>query len=81
MHEVSEFVKRNQCFIESKKAKSIGKKGLEEKTKELMHDFFNDICKSVLNAEDDVFLIQWAIVKLDEGERNAVIEGQEQKSH
>lgn len=71
---MSEFVTRNQCIIESKKAKAIGKPGLREKTDELMKDFFNDICKTVLNADDEMFVIQWAIVKLDEGERNAVEE-------
>lgn len=74
---MSEFVKRNQCFIESKKAKAIGRIHLEEKTDEILVDFFNDICKAVLQADDEVFLIQWAISKLDEGERDAVTKGQE----
>lgn len=78
---MSEFVKRYQCFIESKNAKAIGKVGMRQKTDELLQDFFNDICYAVLNADDEIFLVQWAISKLDEGERDAVKAGQEQKSN
>lgn len=74
MYEVSRFVVRNQCVIESKKAKAIGKPGLREKTDELLKDFFDDICKTVLNADDEMFVVQWAIVQLDEEERNAIQE-------
>ena len=74
---MSECVTRNQCVILSKQAKAIGKKGLEEKTHELLRDFFNDICKAVLNAEDEMFVIQWAIIQLDEGERDAFEKGSE----
>ena len=73
---MSEFVNQYQCFIKSKDAKSVGKTGLIDKTNELMKDFLDDICKTVLNADDEVFLIQWAISKLDEGERDAVEKGQ-----
>jgi hypothetical protein len=72
---MSRFVVRNQCVIESKKAKAVGKPGLREKTDELLKDFFNDICKTVLNSDDDVFVVQWAIVQLDKEDRDAIIEG------
>lgn len=69
---MSEFVKKYQCFIESKQVKAVGKGGLRESTSGLMKEFFDDICKTVLNADDETFLVQWAIIKLDEDERNAV---------
>lgn len=73
---MSEFLKQSQVIIESKQAKAIGKAGLKIETDLLLKDLFDDICKAVLNADDEMFVIQWAIIKLDEGERNAVIEGQ-----
>jgi len=74
---MSEFIKKHQFLIASKDAKAIGKKGVYEKLDKTMVDFFNEICKAVLNGEDDIFAIQWAISKLDEGEKNAVKEGRE----
>ena len=73
---MSEFIKKSQVIIESKKAKSIGKSGLKTETDLLLKDLFDDICKVVLNADDEMFVIQWAIIKLDEGERDAVTQGE-----
>ena len=69
---MSEFVNQYQCFIKSKDAKSVGKTGMIEKTNDLMKDFLDDICKTVLNADDEVFLIQWAISKLNAKEAEEV---------
>jgi hypothetical protein len=73
---MSEFLKQSQVIIESKRAKAIGKVGLKTETDSLLKDLFNDICKVVLNADDEMFVIQWAIIKLDEGERNAIKQGE-----
>lgn len=73
---MSEFLKQSQVIIESKQAKAIGKAGLKTETDLLLKDLLDDICKIVLNADDEMFVIQWAIIKLDEGERNAIKEGQ-----
>ena len=74
---MSEFIKKHQFFLESKAAKAIGKTGLYEQLDKTVVEFFNEICKAVLNGDDDIFAVQWAISKLDEGERNAVIKGKE----
>ncbi len=66
---MSEFVSKNQCYIESKKARAVGKKGMAADTSEILNDFFDAICKHVLSADDDVFVIQWAVIKLDDDER------------
>lgn len=68
---MSEFITKNQCVILSKQAKAVGKKGLEDKTHELLNDFFSDICKTVLNADDEMFVVQWAIIKLGQDERHS----------
>jgi len=70
---VSEFISKKQFLIASKDAKAIGKKGLYEKLDKTMVEFFNEICKAVLNGEDDIFVIQWAISKLDEAEKKEII--------
>lgn len=76
MYEVmSEFVKKYQCIIESKQVKAVGKGGLRESTNKLMEEFFDDICKTVLNADDEAFVVQWAIIKLSEEERHAAQNG------
>lgn len=75
---MSECVKQYQCIIESKQVKAVGKGGLRDSTNKLMEEFFDDICKTVLNADDDTFVVQWAIIKLSEEERNAAKAGQEE---
>lgn len=70
---MSEFISKKQFLIASKDAKAIGKKGLYEKLDKTMVEFFNEICKAVLNGEDDIFVIQWAISKLDEAEKKEII--------
>lgn len=79
MHEVmSKFVKQYQCIIESKQVKAVGKGGLRDSTNKLMEEFFDDICKTVLNADDEAFVVQWAIIKLSEEERHAAKAGKEE---
>lgn len=74
---MSEIIKKQQFFIASQDAKAIGKTGMYDKLDKSMVEFFNEICKAVLNGEDDIFAIQWAISKLDEEECDAVKTGQE----
>jgi hypothetical protein len=69
---VSEFIDKKQFFISSKDAKAIGKTGLYKKLDGTVVEFFNAICKAVLNGEDDVFAIQWAISKLDDEEKKSI---------
>ncbi len=70
-----EIILQNQFYIESKSAKVIGKSGVEARTKELLTVFSNEICKTVLNADDEGFVVQWAIIKLSKEERDAAKEG------
>ncbi len=70
---MSEFIKKHQFLIASKDAKAIGKTGMIEKLDKSMVEFFNEICKAVLNGEDDIFAIQWAISKLDADEKKEVV--------
>jgi hypothetical protein len=75
---MSEFVAKNQFFIATKDAKAIGKTGLYEKLDKQVVEFFNAISKAVLNGEsEDIFAVQWAVSKLDEGERDAIEKGRE----
>lgn len=74
---MSEIIKKNQFFIESKAAKAIGKSGMINHLDKLLAEFFNEICKATLNGEDEMFAIQWAISKLDKGEQDAVEKGRE----
>jgi hypothetical protein len=69
---VSEFIKKHQFLIACKNAKTIGKTGLYKHLDKDMVEFFNEICKAVLNGDDDVFAIQWAISRLDEEEKMVV---------
>ena len=78
---MSEFIKKYQCIISSKEARAVGKTGLGLSTSDMIKEFFDDVCKAVLNAEDEVFLIQWAVIKLNEEERNAIGKGKEQESN
>lgn len=71
---MSEFIKKNQYFISSKDAKAIGKTGLYEKLDKSMVEFFNEICKAILNGDDEIYVIQWAISKLDDDEKKTVLE-------
>ena len=41
----------------------------------MLNEFFEDITNAVMSEGDDVYLIQWAISKLDEGERDAFEKG------
>lgn len=73
---MSEIIKKQQFFIASKDAKAIGKTGMYDKLDKSIVEFFNAICKEVLNGVDnDIFAIQWAISKLDEDEKNAIKKG------
>ena len=72
---MSEFISKRQFFIQSKDAKAIGKEGLYKKIDKLMVEFFNEICKVVLNGDKDIFCIQYAISKLEEKEKEEVIKG------
>lgn len=69
---MSEFIKKHQFLIASKDAKAIGKTGLYEKLDKTMVEFFSEICKAVLNGEDDIYAIQWAISKLDKEEQSEI---------
>lgn len=75
---MSEIIKKQQFFIASKDAKAIGKAGMYDKLDKSMVEFFNEICKAVLSGDEDIFAIQWAISKLDEGEKNSIEAGQEE---
>ena len=66
---MSEFINKHQFLIASNDARAIGKTGMYEKLDKTMVEFFNEICKAVLNGEDDIFAIQWAISKLDKEEK------------
>ena len=73
---MSEFISTKQFFIATKDAKPAGKIGMADKLDVEMVKFFNVIAKAVLNGEkDDIFAVQWAVSKLDEGERDAVEKG------
>jgi len=74
---MSEIIKKHQFFISSKSAKAIGKSGMIKHLDKPMAEFFNAICKEVLNGDDEMFAIQWAISKLDDGEKNAIEKGRE----
>ena len=63
---MSEIIKKKQFFIASKDAKAIGKTGLYKSLDKSMVEFFEEICKAVLNGNDEVFAIQWAISKIDD---------------
>lgn len=69
---MSEFVDKHQFLIKSIDAKAIGKKGLYDKLDKSMVEFFNAICKAVLNGDDDIYAIQWAISKLNNTEKLAI---------
>ena len=75
---MSEIIKKYQFFIKSTDAKAIGKAGMLNHLDKPIADFFNEICKAVLNGDDEMFAIQWAISKLDKGEQNAIEAGQEE---
>lgn len=75
---MSEIIKKQQFFIASKDAKAIGKAGMLNHLDKPMAEFFHAICKEVLNGDSEMFAIQWAISKLDEGEKNAIEAGQEE---
>lgn len=64
---------KHQFLINSKNAKAIGKSGMAEKLDKCMVDFFNAISKEVLNGDDDLFAVQWAISKLDDNEREQIV--------
>ncbi len=75
---MSEILKKHQFLIESNAAKAIGKAGMLNHLDKPIAEFFNAICKEVLNGDDEMFAIQWAISKLDKEEQNAVKAGQEE---
>ena len=76
---MSDMISKKQFFIASKDAKPIGKSGMADILDVEMVKFFDEIAKAVLNGEiDDVFAIQWAVSKLDEGERDALTKGKEE---
>lgn len=61
-------VKKYQYVISSKQAKAVGKQGLLKQTQEMFTDFYNDLAKEILNSEDDHFIVQLGIGKLDSKE-------------
>ena len=69
---MSEIIKKHQFLIESKSAKAIGKTGLYKNLDKSMVEFFEAICKEVLNGDEDIFAIQWAISKLTDVEKKVV---------
>ena len=75
---MSKFEKRSQFMIDVKQAKSVGAQGLEAQTHDVLVTFMRTICKTVLNADDGAYVVQMAIVKLDDEDiANAL---QEQKA-
>ena len=75
-------IKSQQYIIESKTAKSMGKKEMEQQTIILMQSMFNDMCRVLLNADNDKkFLVNWGEVEF-EGEEDQeiqdILEEQEQ---
>lgn len=75
---MAEIIKKEQFMIASKTAKAIGKSGMLNHLDKPIAEFFDAICKAVLNGDDEMFAIQWAISKLDEGEHDAVVKGKEE---
>ncbi len=75
---MSEFISKKQFFIKTKDAKPMGKSGMADRLDIEMVRFFEEIAKSVLQGDsDDIFVIQWAVSRLNEGERNAIEKGRE----
>lgn len=76
------FVKQYQCIIDSEAAKKAGEQLTKTKTSEFLSDFKKDILDTVLStAEDNRYLIQWAIIKLENGDENASQEGKVPSCH
>jgi transcription termination factor Rho len=74
---MSEIVSKKQFLIATKDAKPIGKMGMANKLDIEMVGFFDEIAKAVLGGDDDIFVIQWAISKLDKETGDAVKERRE----
>ena len=75
---MSEIVSKKQFLLASKDAKAIGKAGMADKLDVEMVGFFNEIAKAVLNGDDDLFVVQWAVSKLDKETGDALIKGKEE---
>jgi hypothetical protein len=76
MHEVSEMLTKKQFFIATKDARPMGKAGMANVLDVEMVGFFDEIAKAVLQGDsDDIFAVQWAVSRLDEGERDAIEKG------
>ena len=78
---MSDVIKKHQCVISSKDAKAIGKKNFGYATSDMLKEFFDSVCKAVLNGDDDHFVIQWAVIKLDKGDVDAINQGKEQSGY
>ena len=75
---MSDILTKKQFFIATKDAKPMGKCGMANVLDVEMVGFFDEIAKSVLQGDaEDIFAVQWAVSRLDEGERNAVIQAKE----
>ena len=74
---MSEILSKEQFFLESNASKAIGKTGMGKNLEHELMKFFNAICKDVLNGDNDIFAIQWAVSKLDAEENEIVRKGME----
>ena len=72
---MSEFIRQYQNIIKSTDAREAGFLATKNATGKMLNEFFEDITNAVMSKGDDVYLIQWAISKLDEGERDAIEKG------
>ena len=75
---MSDMISKKQFFIATKDAKPMGKAGMANVLDVEMVGFFDEIAKAVLQGDTgDIFAVQWAVSRLDEGERDAISQGRE----
>ena len=78
---MSDMISKKQFFIATKDAKPMGKAGMANVLDVEMVGFFDEIAKAVLQGDTgDIFAVQWAVSRLDEGERDAVEKGKIESS-
>lgn len=74
---MSEIVSKEQFFLESNASKALGKMGVGKHLEHEFMNFFDAICKAVLNGDNEIFAIQWAVSRLDDEESAVVRSGME----
>lgn len=60
-----EFIKQYEAKISSRAAQALGFEKTKDHTGELLAEFFKDIVDTVMKEGDEIYLIQWAICKLE----------------